>query len=202
MGEAKHDFYSISEYLTLERTSDIRHEYHNGKVYAMSGGTINHGIIGSNINAELNRAIKKAGKGCTSISNDVRIRIKGHESFVYPDAMVVCGEIESAEDDEHSITNPTIVVEVVSKSSVKTDNEIKSWKYRSLDSLQEYVIIQQNIPILEIISRNDSGEWTSQYIVGLEESFHLKSIDAEISMRDIFQNARDLEDPFKDTIKE
>ena len=110
MAEKQIDTYSIMEYLQLEYQSDIKNEYENGRVYAMSGGTINHGIIGNNINTELNTSLRSKELDCVAINGDVRIWIEQAASFVYPDGMLVCGGIESYEKDKNSIINPMLIV--------------------------------------------------------------------------------------------
>ena len=156
MTEQKLKYYSISEYLTLEEQSEERHEYEAGQIRAMSGGTINHGLIGTNITNALYNSLKNAGD-CMALNGDVKIWIDTAASFVYPDAMAICGPIETAGQDEHAVTNPTLIVEVLSKSTESYDRGDKFHKYCSLPSFKEYVLIDQNKPVIDLLYREEPG---------------------------------------------
>jgi Uma2 family endonuclease len=193
MTEQQVKYYSISEYLTLEEQSEERHEYEAGQIRAMSGGTINHAILGNNINTALNINLKDAG--CIALTGDARIWIDSATSFVYPDATIVCGEIETAEQDEHSIINPTLIVEVLSKSTESYDRGDKFHKYCALPSFKEYVLIDQNKPVIDLLYREEPGYWRMMTVIGLDKSITLSSIGCSIKMEDIYRNVRELEEP-------
>jgi Uma2 family endonuclease len=186
--------YSIEDYLALERVAEHKSEYEAGKVVAMSGGTINHGIIGNNINTELNIALK-GKKSCITINGDVRIWIEKAKSFVYPDAMVICGEIETYENDQNSIINPILVVEVLSKSTESYDRGDKFHKYCSLPSFKEYVLIDQNKPVIDVLYKEDSSYWKMTTAIGLDKSITLNSIGITLKLEDIYQNIGHLDVP-------
>ena len=132
---------------------------------AMSGGTINHGIIGNNINTELNNSIKAQGSDCLTINGDVRIFIESTDSFVYPDGMVICGPIETSEKDQNSVANPVLIIEVLSKSTESYDRGDKFHKYCSLPSFKEYVLIDQYKPVIDVLYRADSTYWKMDHSV-------------------------------------
>lgn len=195
MAEKKIKTYSILEYLEFENQSDIKNEFENGQIVAMSGGTINHGIIGNNINAELNNALKNKNSNCLAINGDVRIWIEQADSFVYPDAMVICGEIESYEKDKHSIVNPILIVEVLSKSTESYDRGDKFHKYCSLPSFKEYVLIDQNKPVIDVLYKEDSSYWKMTTTIGIDKSIYLNTLECEISLLDIYRNTQSLSSP-------
>lgn len=195
MEENQIKFYSIDEYLVLEETASEKHEYNHGIVTAMSGGTINHGIIGNNINAALNLAIKEKGLGCTSINGDVKVWIDKAESFVYPDAMVICGEIITADVDIHSVINPVLIVEVLSKSTESYDRGDKFHKYCSLSSFQEYILIDLQKPVIDILYKVEIGSWKIHTKMGLNESIYLNTLKSAIPIEDIYRNTVDLNPP-------
>ena len=195
MAEKKIGSYSILEYLELEYQSDIKNEYDNGRIVAMSGGTLNHGIIGNNINAALNTGLRNKGLDCLAINGDVRIWIENAESFVYPDAMVICGEIETYEKDKNSVINPVLIVEVLSKSTESNDRGDKFHKYCSLPSFKEYVLIDQNKPVIDVLYKEDSSYWKMVTTIGLDRSVYLSTIDYSIMLSDIYRNARGLTSP-------
>lgn len=195
MAEKKIDSYSIGEYLELEYQSDIKNEYEYGQIVAMSGGTINHGIIGNNINTELNTGLRNTGLECMAINGDVRIWINNAESFVYPDAMVICGEIETYENDKNSIVNPVLIVEVLSKSTESYDRGDKFHKYCSLPSFKEYVLIDQNKPVIDVLYKENSNYWKMRTTIGMEKSIYLNTIDCTIQLSEIYRNTRGLSSP-------
>ena len=193
MTEQQLKYYSISEYLTLEEQSEERHEYEAGQIRAMSGGTINHGRIGTNMTVALANSL--GNSDCEALHNDVRVWIEAANSFVYPDAMVVCGAIETAEQDEHSIINPTTVIEVLSEYTEAYDRGDKLHKYALLPSLKEYILVDQSKPVVDTFYRKAPGYWKVRPIIGLDKSITLSSIGCSIKMEDIYRNARELEEP-------
>lgn len=195
MAEKKLGTYTIDEYLILEDQSDVKSEYGYGQITAMSGGTLNHGIIGNNVNTELSNYIKVNKSDCIPINGDVRIFIENAESFVYPDGMVICGEIETSEKDKNSVTNPMLIVEVLSKSTESYDRGDKFHKYCSLPSFREYVLIDQYKPVIDILYKEDSSYWKMTTTIGIDKSIYLNSLGCPIKMSDIYGNAQGLVAP-------
>jgi Uma2 family endonuclease len=195
MAEKKVKHYSIDEYLKLEEVAEIKSEYEAGKIMAMSGGTLNHGIIGNNINTALNNNLKAIGLDCIAINGDVRIWIEQANSFVYPDAMVICGSIEKSEKDKNAVINPILIVEVLSNSTGSYDRGDKFHKYCSLPSFKEYVLIDQNKPVIDVLYKEDSRYWKMTTSIGLEKSITLHSLNCIIELADIYRNAQGLDTP-------
>lgn len=195
MGEKSLDWTSVKEYLAIDEASSNRNEYDNGVVVAMTGGTLNHGIIGSNINTAIHNSLSGRQMDCTAINGDVRIFIEQANSFVYPDGMVVCGTIETFESDPHSVVNPLLVVEVLSKSTESYDRGDKFHKYCSLASFQEYVLISQYKPIVDTLYRSEKGVWQMITTIGLEKSIYLNTIEVFIKMEDIYRKTIGLTSP-------
>jgi len=195
VGEKNLDSYTITDYLDIDNQSEIKNEYENGLIKAMSGGTVNHGILGNNINSEINNVLKTSSLKCTSINGDVRIFIEKANSFVYPDGMVVCGKIETHEKDNHSLVNPKLIIEVLSKSTESYDRGDKFHKYCSLDSFHEYVLIDQYKPVVDKLSKSQKGLWEMVTIIGLDKSVYLSSIDIYVKMEDIYRNTVNLNAP-------
>lgn len=187
--------YTIAEYLDYDHRSDIRNEYENGKVSALAGGSLNHGIIGNNINSEINGTLKEKSSKCVSINGDVKVFVEKASSFVYPDGMVICGEIETSTEDEHSVINPILIIEVLSKSTESYDRGDKFHKYCSLSSFCEYVLIDQYKPVIDTLFRVDNKYWKMVTTIGLDKSIYLHSIDMHIRMEDIYRNVKDLNNP-------
>ena len=195
MPERKTNTHSIDDYLKLEAQSSIKSEYEHGRIIAMSGDTLNHGIIGNNINTALNLGLRNGEKSCIPINGDVRIWIEQANSFVYPDAMVICGKPETYKKDANSILNPVLVVKVLSKSTESYDRGDKFHKYCSLPSFKEYVLIDQNKPVIDTLYKEDRNYWKMTTTIGLENAIYLHTINLSIALSDIYRNTQKLGNP-------
>jgi Uma2 family endonuclease len=154
--QSHHD-YSFADYLTLERDSEIKHEFDAGEILAMSGGTARHSALAANIVIALGTT---RAPGCTVFQSDMRVRIAATGRATYPDASMVCGPIEYDPDDaaRTTITNPVLIVEVLSVTTEKGDRGNKWMHYQRILSLQEYVLVSQE-PRVEIFRRTPAGTW-------------------------------------------
>ena len=139
------------EYVAGERASDTKHEYLRGEVWAMAGGTREHARLAANVIRELGRALE--GRPCVVFTSDLRVRILATDRATYPDVSVVCGPAETAPDDVDAITNPTVLVEVLSDSTGADDRGQKFAHYRRIPSLREYVLVSQRAPRIEVYRR-------------------------------------------------
>ncbi|PKM13464.1 MAG: hypothetical protein CVV13_01755 [Gammaproteobacteria bacterium HGW-Gammaproteobacteria-3] len=145
---------SIQDYLEGELISEVKHEYRDGYVYAMAGASRNHERITGNVFAEIRNLLKN--KPCEPFSSDLKIKVG--DSFFYPDVMVVCEE-QSAHD--YYTESPVMIVEVISRSSRKMDETTKRKAYQSLPSLQEYILIEQDIVDVEVCRKSEG--WVSRH---------------------------------------
>ncbi|MEM1320304.1 MAG: Uma2 family endonuclease [Bacteroidota bacterium] len=195
MGQEQLHKHSIAEYLQLEYQSDAKNEFDNGVIKAMTGGTLNHGIIGNNINTELNNILSQKNSDCISINNDVKIYIDKANSFVYPDGMIICGEIQTSESDQHAVINPKLVIEVLSKSTESYDRGGKFHKYCSLESFCEYLLIDQYKPVVDTLYRADNKYWKMVTTIGIDKSIYINSLDCSITMERIYRNTQNLASP-------
>jgi Uma2 family endonuclease len=149
--------FTIAEYLALEEDSPTKHEYYQGEIFAMAGATIRHNEITGNIFAGLHTRLRR--KGCRPYGSDLRIRVKKPNLFTYADTVVVCGNVERAEESPHSVTNPRVIFEVLSKSTENYDRGQKWEFYQQLDSLQEYVLVSQEEAKITRYYRPAGGPW-------------------------------------------
>lgn len=195
MGEKKLKKYTIPQYLALEEQALEKHEYHNGEILAMSGGTPIHSRLGANIIKVIGNAIDKAELPCDIYNSDRKIYIESVNHFVYPDAFVVCGDEQNSTQDENAVTNPILVVEVLSKSTANYDRTDKFRKYCSLPSFKEYVLITQDQPIVETLYKADKKTWHMVTTIGLHKSFYLHTIESEIQMTDVYKRIKGLREP-------
>ncbi len=178
---------TVEEYLSIEEADQKKYEYHDGHIYAMAGGTLNHGLICGNIHGELRNGLRGMKDNCRAMTSEIKVHVQSENSFVYPDAMVICGDILTSEQNKNAVINPLIVVEVLSKSTSSYDRGDKFYLYRQIESLQEYILIEQEKALVEIY-RRESGLWKITRIKGLENSITLPSIDLQISMGAIYQD--------------
>lgn len=148
---------TFAEYVALERASESKHEYVDGEVYAMAGGTPEHGRLATRVARQLGAALE--GRPCDTFSSDVRIHVAATGRSTYPDLSVVCGPLERADGDEDAITNPTLIVEVLSDSTESSDRGDKWAHYQRIPSLREYVLVSQREKRVEVFRRFEDG-WT------------------------------------------
>lgn len=186
MGEVQYDRIDISRYLEIEREGDVRYEFHEGELFAMAGGTLEHGRICGNCFGALRDATKETGT-CEAFTSELKVEVKPGGKYVYPDAGLACPKLQESKSLTGAITNPCLIVEVTSDSSGNYDRGAKLKYYFSLPSLQEYLIIDQDRPIITVFRRRGDLMRMDTY-TGLEATVPLESIAAELTMRDIYEN--------------
>jgi len=177
-------FYTRDEYLELEQTSELKHEFYKGEIFAMSPGvTINHAKIVGNIGAELLSHFKN--KKCTAVISDVRIRVEEIDFDAYPDIVVFCEE--EPKDDE--IRNPALIVEVLSKSTRDYDRGQKFELYRYAPSLKEYIVVDQYQIHIEQFTKNNN-EWILKEYRDLKETLSLSTFDMSLPLSEIYRDIK------------
>ncbi len=148
---------SYVEYVALETSSDVRHEFLEGEVFAMAGGTPEHAALAAAIIGELRTALR--GRPCRVYSSDARVRVRETGLATYPDVTVVFGRLETDVEDPDAITNPVLLVEVLSESTEAYDRGTKAAHYRKLASLREYVLVCQDERRIEVFRRTEHDRW-------------------------------------------
>ncbi len=176
---------SYSEFVEFEKNAEQKHEFLGGEVFAMAGGTPEHAALALAVGAELRSALK--GKPCRVFSSDAAIYIETTALQTYPDVSVVCGELKTAAESRHAITNPIVIVEVLSESTEGYDRGVKSAHYRQLGSLRELVLIAQDAPRIEVQRKGESGQWEI-WEARRGESIELKSLGVVLSVDAVYQN--------------
>ena len=171
---------SEEDYLEGEKTSDIKYEYIDGYVYAMAGASNNHNLITGNVFLALANHLKK--KPCRPYVSDMKVKIGS--KYFYPDVLVDCSQLTG---DSYYTEQPTILVEVLSKSTRRTDETIKRMAYMQIPSLQEYVLIEQDIVDVEVI-RRATGWLSEHYFLG--DELTLSSINLTLSVEDIYDRVQ------------
>jgi Uma2 family endonuclease len=176
---------TYAEYLVLEEKAAVRHEYLDGEVWEMAGGSIEHGALAAAIAGELRAAL--AGRPCRTYSSDVRVRVSETGLTTYPDLSVVCGRLETAPDDEDAITNPIVLVEVLSDSTEAYDRGAKAAHYRRIPSLRESVLVAQAEPRIEVHRRAEGGRW-ELLEARAGETIEITSIGALLNVGVVYAN--------------
>lgn len=177
---------TAEEYLALDRSSPQRHEYYDGVVYAMAGGSVVHARIITNTVVALAAMLRN--RGCEVFGSDLRVRVAERQCYSYPDVTVVCGNAQTATEQNDTLLNPTVLVEVLSKSTEAHDRGLKFTRYRSLPSLSEYVLIAQHEPRVEVYRRQPWDKWLLTEYHGLDSVCRLESIECELLLAAIYDN--------------
>jgi Uma2 family endonuclease len=186
MGVQSIKYSTIQQYLEWEYKSETKHEYEQGTILAMTGGSINPGTLCGNILPEIRMGLTPKNSNCNAFGSEIRIHIEKTDSIVYPDAMVICGEMEVSKEDKEAVINPVLIVEVLSTSTESYDRGDKFYKYRQLPSLREYILIDQNKPVVETFFKKEPTIWEIARFSGLDETIILKSLDLHISMKELY----------------
>jgi Uma2 family endonuclease len=150
--------HTFAEYVALEAASETKHEFVNGEIFAMAGGTPEHSRLSANVIGELRAALR--GRPCVTFTSDLRIRVQTTGLGTYPDASVVCGQLEVDPEDKNSVTNPVVLVEVLADSTEAYDRDDKRAHYRLIPSLCDYLLVSQRERRIDHYHRNDDGTWT------------------------------------------
>ena len=182
--EVAEKFYTVSEYLALEKRAKNKHEYYNGKIVKMPGASYKHNQIAANIAAVLVHALYD--KNFIVTNSDTKIHIPQLESFVYPDAVVVFEKPELYEGRNDVITNPLLIVEVASRSTRNYDRTTKFEYYKTLSSFKEYVLIEQIKPWVIASYKIAERTWQDTEASSLDDSVYLRSVDCNIELKRVY----------------
>ncbi|MEG4349484.1 Uma2 family endonuclease [Microcoleus sp. LAD1_D3] len=178
--------YTAEEYLELEINSQDRHEFINGEIVLMAGGTPDHNEITSILNAILRVSLK--GKPYSIFASDQRLWVPQLNNYTYPDVMVVARPIELQSGRTDTITNPLLIAEVLSKGTKAYDRDEKFAAYRSIPSFQEYLLIDQYRLQVEQYSKTDANKWIFSEYSCMGDRLSLTSVAVEISLADLYEN--------------
>jgi Uma2 family endonuclease len=175
---------SVEEYLKLEETSTIKHEYVAGEIFAMSGTSRRHNAIALNVSSAFLSHLR--GGPCRTSIADVKVRLRIHrdEIFYYPDVLVACGQQNLA---EHFVYDPKLLVEVLSRSTEAIDRREKAVNYKRILSLEEYVLIAQRRP--EVVIHRRAENWTPRVMTGLEAVADFRSIAFSLPLAQVYDSA-------------
>lgn len=191
--KTRRSYYSVEEYLAIERSTDERYEYWDGEIYAMAGESPAHGTININLIGELFSQLK--GSSCLMWAKDRKVRsgpapgegrtTKGFYS--YPDLVVVCGTPEWHDERQDVLLNPKVIIEVLSDSTESFDANEKLRRYQLWNpSLTDYLLVAQTAPVVYHYTRQTDGGWSYYTYQGLDERFEIKAIGCTLSLQDVY----------------
>jgi Uma2 family endonuclease len=181
---------SPEEYLAFERASKEKHEYFGGhfggRVVAMAGASLAHNRIVSNLIGEISPVLRE--KSCEILPSDIRISVPSRESYMYPDAVIICAQPEMEDDQFDTLKNPTVIFEILSPSTEDYDRGRKFFFYMQIPSFKEYILIDSAQRFVEIRRRQEDGSWKFETIADPDSKVLVSSIQISLPMEEIYRN--------------
>ena len=178
--------YTIEDYLSVEEMSDVRHEFLDGQIYAMAGGTPEHAALSAAVLVMLGNKLR--GSRCRTYSSDLRIRVLATGLATYPDAAVICGAVERDPSSPTHVVNPSVIVEVLSPKTEDYDRGEKCELYQQIASLREYVMVAQDRPCVEVLVRDSTDTW-EHHTYGADDVVVLPSLEVTFSTGELYKAA-------------
>ncbi len=178
-------YLTAEEYLARERLANFRSEFYRGEMFAMAGARWEHTLIKDNLARLAGNQLE--GGPCRVLTSDLRVKISATGLYTYPDIVVVCDEPQFEDNQFDTLLNPRVVVEVLSDSTEKYDRGTKFAHYRQLPSVQEYVMVAQDRPLVERYVRQDDNTWLLSVFSDLAQTFAFGSIDVQVALADIYR---------------
>ena len=185
MQMSKPETISVDEYFELERTSEEKHEYFNGEIFAMTGASVRHNVIVSNVIVSMGNALD--GTDCQVFPSDIKVELDLDKHYVYPDVSVVCGRVETVEGRNDAITNPKIVFEILSESTKDYDRASKFKAYRKLSSLADYILIDQYSVSVEHYRKHGPGHWVLREYEKLQDILVFEDFEISLPLSQIYR---------------
>ena len=176
---------SQAEYLQTERLAPTKSEYLAGRVIAMAGASYAHNRLSTNIAANLHLALRN--KPCVVLGSDMRVKIAEVNAYFYPDVVIVCGQPQFEDEQEDTLLNPTVVIEVLSPSTEAFDRGEKFAAYQRIPTLREYLLVAQDRMQVEQYVRQPGGEWQRTEYTDLAQKVHLPSVGIDVPVELIYE---------------
>ena len=185
MAALPNPYFSKREYVKIENAEQTKSEHINGEIYAMAGGSPNHSRIGGKAFSLLDAQLR--GKPCEPFNSDTRVEVLETEATFYPDASVACPPLEYSRNDPYALTNPVVLIEVLSPTTEKFDRGEKWAHYQRLASLRDYLLISQDKMRLEHYARQNDNSWLLRVYEKPEETAILESVECRLSLAEIYE---------------
>ncbi len=186
MSVRAHEYMTTEQYFTFEETSEGKHEYHRGAIYAMTGGTARHNLIVANLIALFHGQLR--GTACRVFPSDLRLKIEQTGLYTYPDVSIICGPIFFGDNRQDTVTNPVVLVEVLSPSTENYDRGKKFEHYRTIETLQEYVVVAQDRIHIEHYIRQDNYRWLLVDFFAPDQTVQVGAINCTLAVELVYEN--------------
>jgi len=186
MGLRAYKSLTAAEYLQIDDESAEKYEFLNGEIVAMAGTSINHNFIFMNLAWHLRNSLSESG--CNVLGADIRVATPFFNSYMYPDVIIVCGELERPENDNNTLMNPSVLIEILSPSTRDKDMGEKLLKYLQIPSLQEYILVDSAATWCKMISRNTNDNWKITESTGLSGTLQIESLHLSVPLADVYRN--------------
>lgn len=192
MNALEDKYYTLDEYFALAEELDFKIEYHDGRIYALAGGSSNNSIIATNIRRRLSEKLDDTD--CVVYDSDMQLMVEEENRYLYPDAMVVCGKREYGDEKKMTIKNPVLIIEVLSAATEVYDKTEKFRYCRSIPSFREYLLVHPEKVAVDAFYRADEQLWRISSATGLNESIHLYSLGDDLQIKDIYAKTEGLQE--------
>ncbi len=184
----KYNYTTAEEYLEMERASQEKHELHHGTIITMTGASLNHNRIVTNLIVSIGSYLK--GKSCNVFPSDLRTKVLIKDSFTYPDVTIVYGEPELMDEHFDTLLNPSVIIEVLSPSTEKHDKGFKFIYYMQIPSLKEYIMISSIRKYIHMSYKQNDSSWKFEEITDPASSLFINTIEQNIPMDDIYDEVK------------
>jgi Uma2 family endonuclease len=180
--------FTIQEYLDMENAATEKHEYYKGEIFAMSGAKMPHNTIARNLLVALGNKLK--GKKCQPYGSDARIHIESNTLFTYPDISIICGEVQTLNNDDYNILNPAVIIEILSPSTKNYDRGEKFKLYRDIPTLKEYMLVDSESIHMEVFRLNEKRHWELEEFNSLNDNVLINAIRETLSLSEIYDGVK------------
>lgn len=184
MGALATPRFTVKEYLELDRAAELKSEYHDGEMFPIAAVSFHHAQLVAQTSAALYNCLR--GRPCTVACSPIRVRVSPSQ-YVYPDILVICGKPQFTDEHVDTITNPKVIVEVLSPSTADYDSGGKFRLYRRLESFQEYLLVAQDEAKVEVYRKQSEASWNIEIVTGLDGIVKLDSVQVEFPLSDLYE---------------
>ena len=188
MAQPEKGYLTPEAYFRMERSAEHKHEYFNGEIFAMTGASFNHNLIAVNITSSLHGALRNTP--CYVLASDMKIEVDKARHYVYPDVSIVCDRVEFSGERADVVVNPVALFEILSTATKDYDRGSKFMAYRNVISLKDYILVDQYSFHVEHFQKNENGQWVLDEYKSQSDAFIIKSIDVELSLRNIYDRVK------------
>jgi Uma2 family endonuclease len=184
MSTQSNNYLTPEQYLEIERKADYKSEYYQGEMYAVAGARRGHNLVSGNVFYQLHHQLRQGP--CEVYQNDMRVRVNATGLYTYPDVAVAC-DPQFLDEQQSTLLNPTLIVEVLSPSTEAYDRGLKFKHYRTIESLREYLLVSSESTDVELRRLTPDGEWILRSTDRLEDVVELKSVGCQLSLADLYE---------------